>query len=200
MRQIAPTRKWSFLHDLESGQTERPAPTMFRLERAWSSASTPLSIVRPANHAVPPDGRNVFINNRQSTIAQHTTDFVQHESWVLRVMQHVTEQYGIEALIFDRKMTAIVRKIFDARGGVGADVQPNDGRTQQTLKMMCDETIAAADIEHVRLRREHAGDFKRHVICSTNLAPPSHAFEATFDRCRQTRHSRRSVQARCLED
>jgi hypothetical protein len=48
---------------------------------------------------------------------------------------------------------------------------------------MCDEAIAAADVEHVRSRRQHTGDFKRHVICSTDFASSSHAFETAFDGC-----------------
>jgi hypothetical protein len=65
--------------------------------------------------------------------------------------------------------------------------------------MMRDEAVAAADVEHVGLRRQHACDFKGHVISASNLAAPSHAREATLDRCSQTRHCRRSVQARCLD-
>jgi hypothetical protein len=38
------------------------------------------------------------------------------------------------------------------------------------------------------LRGQHTRDFERHVISSTNLAAPSHAFEATLDRCSQTLH------------
>ena len=64
--------------------------------------------------------------------------------------------------------------------------------------MMRYEAIAAAHVEHVGLRREHTSDFERHVIGATNLAAPSHALEATFDRCSQTLHCRRSVQARFL--
>jgi hypothetical protein len=61
--------------------------------------------------------------------------------------------------------------------------------------MMRDEAIAAAHVEHVGLRREHTSDFERHVIRAANFAASSHALEATFDDCSQTRHWRRSVQA-----
>jgi len=54
--------------------------------------------------------------------------------------------------------------------------------------MMRDEAVAAADVEHVGLRREHAGDLERHVVSATNLAAPSHALEAAFECCSQTRH------------
>jgi hypothetical protein len=54
--------------------------------------------------------------------------------------------------------------------------------------MMRDETVAAADIEHVRSRRQHVHHFERHVIRSPDLSAPSHSFEATFDGCGQTRH------------
>ena len=133
MREITPARKRTLLHDLEACQTKHPAPTVFRLKRAWSSASTPLSIVRPADHAVPPDRRYIFVNNRETAIAQHAADFIQHEPRILRVMQHVAEQHRVKALIFDGKMAAIVRKIIDPSGGVVADVQSNHRRSQHAL-------------------------------------------------------------------
>jgi hypothetical protein len=82
---------------------------MFRVERAWTSAAAPLSIVRPAHNAIPPERRDVFVNDCESSFAQHAAHFIQHESRVLRVMQHVTEQHRVEALIAHRKMPAIVR-------------------------------------------------------------------------------------------
>ena len=57
--------------------------------------------------------------------------------------------------------------------------------------MMRDEAIAATDVEHVRLRRQHTRDFERHVISSTNLTAPSHALEATFDGGGQADHWKR---------
>ena len=188
MREVTPTRKWTLLHDFESRKTKHPAPALFFLKSARSGAATPLSIVRPANYAVPPHRRHVFVNNRDAAIAQNAAHFVQHESRILCVMQHVAEQHSVEALVFDWKMATIVREIIDARGGVVADVESNHCGPQQSLQMMRDEAIAAADVEHVRSRRQHTGDFKRHVICSTHLAASSHALEATFDGCSQTDH------------
>jgi hypothetical protein len=49
--------------------------------------------------------------------------------------------------------------------------------------MVRDEAVAAADVENVRIWRKHTGDFKRHVVSSPDLAPSSHAIEATFDDC-----------------
>ncbi|MEN3329658.1 MAG: hypothetical protein V7638_4465 [Acidobacteriota bacterium] len=188
MREVAPARKRTLLHYLEARQTKYPAPTVFCLKRAWSSSPTPLPVMRPTNNAIPPDRRYIFVDNRESAITQHAADFIQHESRILCVMQHVAEQHRVEALIFHRKMAAIVRKIIDLSSGLFADVQPNHRRAQQPLQMMRDEAIAATDVEHVRLRGQHTRDFERHVISSTNLAAPSHAFEATLDRCSQTLH------------
>ena len=90
--------------------------------------------MRPTNHAVPPDGRHIFINNCYATVAQDTTHLIQHESRIVGVIQHVKEQHSVDALIFDGKLAAIVRKIIDTSGGdVAPDVQPNDRRTQQAL-------------------------------------------------------------------
>ena len=133
MREVAPTRKRTLLHDLEARQTKNPAPTVFRLKRAWSSSSTPLSIVCPANDAVPPDRRYIFVNNGESAVTQNAADFIQHEPRILCVMQHVAEQYGVKALILYGKMAAIVRKVIDPSGSVFADVQSNHRRAQQSL-------------------------------------------------------------------
>ena len=133
MREVAPTRQRTLLHDLEARQTKHPAPTVFRSKLAWSSPAAPLPIVRPADHAVPPDPRYIFVDNREAAIAQHATNFIQHESRILRVMQHLAEQHRVKALVSHREMTAIVRKIVDPSGGVVAYVQPNHRRAQQAL-------------------------------------------------------------------
>ena len=133
MREVAPAREWTLFHDLESRQTKHPAPAVFRLKRAWSSAPTPLSIVRPADHAIPPDHRYVFVNNRETTLTQHAAYFIQHEPWILRVMQHVAKQHGVEALIFYGKVEAVVRQVINARRGVAADVKSDYRSSEQTL-------------------------------------------------------------------
>ncbi len=155
MSEVAPARKRALFHDFKSSQTERPSPRVLCLERARSSAPAPLSIVRPANSAVPPDRRYVFVNDREAAFSQHSAYFVQHESRILRVMQHIAKQHRVKALISDREVAAVVRKIIDACGGAVADVQSNDSRSQQALQMMCDETVAAADVENVCIRRQH---------------------------------------------
>jgi hypothetical protein len=66
MRKVAPTRQLTLLHDLKSRQAERPAPVMLHLKCAWTSAATPLSIVCPADHTVPPDRRYIFVNDCQA--------------------------------------------------------------------------------------------------------------------------------------
>jgi len=106
---------------------------VFRVERTWTSAPAPLSIVRPANDAIPPECGYVFVNDSESSFTQHATDFIQHEPRIVRVMQHVTEQHGVEALIAHRKMPAIVRQVVDASGGVAADVESHHSRTEHAL-------------------------------------------------------------------
>jgi hypothetical protein len=98
-------------------------------------------------------------------------------------MQHIAEQYGVEALFSDREMPSIVGQVIDASGRAVADVQSNYSSSQHASKMMRDKAIAASDIEYVSLRRQHSGNLERHVICSPNLLAPSHAAEATFYGC-----------------
>ena len=161
---------------------------MFCLKRAWSSAATPLPIVCPTDYAVPPNRRNIFVDDRAPTIAQHAVHFIQNEPRILGVMKDITKQDGIERLVLNRKMAAVVWKVIDARGSAVANVQTDHGGSKHSLQVMCDEAIAAADVEHGHSGRQHAGNFKRHVISSTNFTAPSHALEATFDRGSQAGH------------
>jgi len=181
MREIAPTRKRTLFHNLKSRQSKHPAPIMFCLKCAWSSAAAPLTIVCPTDHAVPPDRRYVFVDNGETFISQHSAYFIEYQPGVLGVMQNVAEQHCIEALVFYGKVPAVVRKVIDAGGGAVADVQSNHRCAEHALEMVRDETVAAANVEHVRMRREHFGDFKRHVVSSPDFAASPHAAEATFD-------------------
>ena len=123
MREIPPARKWTLTHDLKSSQIERLAPAVFALERAWTSDATPLSIVHPADKPVPPECRHVFVNDREPAFAQDSAYFIQHQPRVMRVMQHVAKQHGVEALVAHRKVAAVVGQVIDARGCAVPDVE-----------------------------------------------------------------------------
>lgn len=183
MREIAPARKRTLFHNLKTRQTKHPAPIILRLKRAWSSAAAPLTIVCPTDDAVPPDRRDVFVNDRDTAVSQHSADFVEYQPGILCVMQNVAEQHCIEALVSDRKVPAVVGKVIDASGGAVADIQSDDCGAEHALQVMCDETVTTADVEDVRVWREHLGDFKRHVVSSSDFAAPAHAIEATLDGC-----------------
>jgi|SRR5215213_3578032 len=98
-------------------------------------------------------------------------------------MQDVAEQHCIEALVFYGKVPAVVRKVIDASGGAVTNVQSNHGGAEHALQMMRDETVAAADVEDIRMWRQHLGDFERHIVSSPDFAASAHAIEATFDGC-----------------
>jgi hypothetical protein len=156
---------------------------VFSVKRAWSSAPAPLPVVRPADHAVPPERRHVFVNDRDAAVSQHTIHLVQHEPRIVRVMQDITEQHGIKTLVLDGKMPAIVRQIIDARGGAASDVQADHGGAEHRSQVVCNEAVATAYVENVGARRQHPGDFECHVVCSPDLAASSHALEAALDGC-----------------
>jgi len=80
-------------------------------------------------------------------------------------------------------MAPVVWKVIDASSSVVSDIETNYRRAEHALQMMCDETSATADVEHVSSLWQNAGDFERHVVCSSDLAASSHAFEATSDGC-----------------
>lgn len=162
---------------------------MFRVERAWTSAATPLSIMCPTDHAVPPACWHVFVNNCEPSLSQHTAHFIQHESRILRVMQDITQQHGIEALVPDRKMPSVVRQVIDpSGGGVASHIQPDDSCPEHALQVMGDETVTTTDIEYIGIRRKYFHDFECHVVSATNLAAASHALEASFDSCSKVCH------------
>jgi hypothetical protein len=147
MSDVTPARERAFLYDLKTSQIKHPAPIMVELKRAWSSAATPLSIVRPAHQAIPPQNRDVFVNDRETAVTQYTADFVQHEAWIVCVVQHIAKQDGIEALISNRKVPAVVWQVIDGSGSAFADVETNHSRSEHSAQMMRDETVAAADVE-----------------------------------------------------
>jgi hypothetical protein len=96
-------------------------------------------------------------------------------------MEHVTKQHRVETLIAHGKMPAIVRQILNVRGRAVADVDPDHGFADEAAQMMRDETVAAADVEHVGPRRQYTRYFERHIVRSPNLAPSSRALEAALD-------------------
>jgi hypothetical protein len=196
--EVTPTRKRTLFHNFKACEIEHSAPVVRELKGAWSSAATPLPIVCPANDAVPPEQRHIFVDDRQAAVSQHSIHFVKDKPRIVRVMQHVAKQYCVEALITDWEVAAVVGQVIDARRGAVSDVETDYGRAEHALQMMSDETVAAADVENVSAWRQHARDFERHVVCATDLAASSHSFEATFDGCGQGCHRWRAVQPRCL--
>jgi hypothetical protein len=126
---------------------------MFCLKRAWTSAPAPLPIVCPTDHAVPPDRWDVFVDDREAAVAQHAADFVEDEPRILGVMQNIAKQHRIEAVIFDREVPAVVRKVVDASSGAVCDIQSNHRAAEHALQMVRDETVAAANVENVRVWR-----------------------------------------------
>jgi hypothetical protein len=89
--------------------------------------------VCPADHAVPPKRRHVFVDDCQTAVAQHSAYLVQHEASILRVMQHIAKQHCIETLIPHGKVAAVVRQVIDMRGGAAADVETDDSGSQNAL-------------------------------------------------------------------
>ena len=99
------------------------------------------------------------------------------------MMQHITQQHRVKALVLHRKMAAIVRQVVDASIGAVTHIQSNDRRAKHALQVVRDETVATTDVEHVSARRQHIHDFERHVVSAADLAASSHALDAAFDRC-----------------
>src|ERR1044072_6446042 len=107
---------------------------MLRLKRAWSGPSTPLTIVCPTHHTVPPDRRYVFVDDCDTAVSQHSAYLVEYQPGVLGMMQNVAEQDRSEALVFDGKVPAVVGKVIDARGGGVADIQSDHCSTEHDLE------------------------------------------------------------------
>jgi len=133
MGHVPPPRQWTFAYNLETSQAKGFPPTVFALKRAWTSAAAPLPIVCPADEAVPPDQRYVFVNYREAAVSQDAAHFVQHEPRILSVVQNITEQYRIEALVSDREMASVVRNVIDAGRGAASEIEPNHSCAKHAL-------------------------------------------------------------------
>ena len=70
----------------------------------------------------------------ETAVSQNTAHLVQHQTRILRVMQHITKQHGVETLILDWEVTAIVRKIIDPRAAV---LLPTSSPTTVVPSMLC---------------------------------------------------------------
>ena len=90
MCEIAPARQWTIGYYLETSRTESLAPFIRTLESAFTSTSTPLSIVYSTNNSIPTTTRYVFVDNNSSATGQRTPHLVQDDAEGLRVVQHIT--------------------------------------------------------------------------------------------------------------
>ena len=87
----------------------------------------------PTDNTVPPEQGYIFIDDRHTAFTQHSIHLVKHEPRIVRVMQHVAKQHGVEALISDRKMAAIVAHVIDACRSAIGDVEADGRRVEHTL-------------------------------------------------------------------
>ena len=178
MREIAPAREWALTDDLEAGRTELRAPHRREPEGAWACAVLPLAVMNPAQHAIQPATRNVFVHQDKTTTPQNAPHLTHEQAEVLRMMQYVTEQDRIEALVRDRKVLAVVTQVFDRRGGAFRQVYSYHWHTEHGGQVVRYESIAAAHVQHARSGGYKTRHFKRHVVGAAygtpaTLAPPA---------------------------
>ena len=91
MREVAHSRQGSFLQNLKTLRVEFTPPLVFQTKRAWAGAPVPLQVVSPANKAVPPKLRNIFINDHHATWSEHTTHLSEYCRQIMGMMQYVTK-------------------------------------------------------------------------------------------------------------
>ena len=132
----------------------------------------------PTNCTVPPGRRDVFVNDGATARAQYSLHFRQDYAKVLRVVQYVAQENSIDRLVRNRKVLAVELAIIDARFGVRGEIQPADLRAKHRREVMRNKTVAAANVEHVRVGGQHTRDLARHVISSAHLAAAQFAISA----------------------
>src|SRR5258705_4027846 len=96
-------------------------------------------------------------------------------------MKHITKQYGVETLIPNRKMAAVVRKIVDSSRCVGANIQAHNVGAEDAHEMVRNESVTASHIKDICVRRKNTRHLESHVVCAPDFSPPSHAGESPLD-------------------
>ena len=91
MGEVAHARQRPFLQNLESIRVEFAPPLVFHTKRAWAGTPAPLQVVSPANETVPPNLRDIFVNNHYATGSEDATHLGEYCRQILRVMQDVTK-------------------------------------------------------------------------------------------------------------
>ena len=62
----------------------------------------------PQRNAVPPCLRNVLVDYDDPVLSQDAADLVQNNADVLRMVEHVTQQDGVERAVIRRDALAVV--------------------------------------------------------------------------------------------
>lgn len=179
MRQVAPARESAFLNDLKACRVEYSVPLGFATKCAGAGAFAPLQIVSPANKAIPPGRRDVFINHSQAIVTQDPPRFIHDYAEVLGVVQYVAQQDSVYRSVLNRKMSPVELPIINRRFSSCIQIDTYHLRADHCRQVVCDEAVAAANIKHPRVGRNHASDFERHVISTPHLATPPFAPPAT---------------------
>jgi hypothetical protein len=79
-------------------------------------------------------------------------------------------------------MAAVERQVFDSRRGAVADVESDNRFSQQTGKVMRDKAVATTNIQDIRISRDCACYFQRHIVRAAHFSPPPHTLETPLNR------------------
>jgi hypothetical protein len=173
VREVAPARELALGDDLEAGRLEERAPLVGEPEAAGPRARAPRAVVRRAHGSVPSPQGHVLVDDRQPAFTQHTSDFIEKRALILRVVQHVAEQHGVERAFGRGEVRAVEGFVLDGRVGAPPHVNPGDARAEHAREVVRDEAAAAAHVEHARAARQHARNLQSHVVRAADEPPPA---------------------------
>jgi hypothetical protein len=85
------------------------------------------------------------------------------------MMQHVTEENHVERSIGHWEVLAIVPHVVDPGICCVPDVETHHFGMQEASQMVCDESVAAANIQYANAWWQLGRDLEGHVVRATDL-------------------------------
>src|SRR5438270_2662505 len=146
VREVAPAREPPLRDDREAACVEQRAPLALATEGAGACAATPRAVVCAAHRRVPEACRDVFVDDGESAAAQNAPNLAEEVALLLRVVQYVAEQHGVERVVGGGETCAVVTEILDGRVRSLPHVESDDARTDERRQVVRDEAAAAANV------------------------------------------------------
>src|SRR3954463_13663269 len=122
MREVAPARETSDGDDFEACGSEDVSPPLPEPEAARPCARAPRAVMCATGRRVPGGFGNVFVDDDETAGTQDAANLSEKRGLILRVVQHVAEQHGVERVVAGGEVRAVEGGVVDWCVGVLAHV------------------------------------------------------------------------------